>query len=308
MAKLGLLFSGQGAQYPKMGLDFEHSDVYLKLVQNITGIDLKTIIESGLGLNDTKHTQLSVFTHSMLAYDMFKTLNVPFSGVSGFSLGEYSALTASNIFKFEDAIHLVYNRSLWMSEQASNQQGVMAAVIGLEPSLVEQALSQLNRGIMVPANYNSPIQTVISGEQSALEEASLTLKTLGAKRIIPLQVSGAFHSPLMANVGQKLESYLVDVETHEPTCDVYMNVTGNRLDEKDLKPLLVKQVSHPVRFTQTIENMVKDGYTHLLELGPGQVLSNLVKKIDASIEVFSFDTFESFETLKGWLNTHGFTK
>ena len=306
MAKLGLLCSGQGAQYPQMGLDYEHSNLYLKLVQQITGLDLKAVIETGHELNDTKHTQLAVFTHTMLAYDAFKSLNVPFSGVAGFSLGEYSALTAANIFKFEDAIKLVYNRSLFMSEAAAKNPGVMAAVIGLSPEQVEQALSHINTGIMQPANYNSPVQTVISGEASALEETTLKLKEQGAKRIIPLAVSGAFHSSLMAEAGKKLSLYLTSVEIHEPTCDVYMNVTGALLNQSELKTLMTNQVSHPVRFTTTIENMVKDGYTHFLELGPGQVLSNLVKKIDDSVDVFSFDKYESFETLKGWLKTHGF--
>ena len=142
MAKLGLLCSGQGAQYPQMGLDYEHSNLYLKLVQQITGLDLKKVIETGHELNDTKHN----WPYSpirCLAYDAFKSLNVPFSGIAGFSLGEYSALTAANIFKFEDAIKLVYNRSLFMSEAAKNP-GVMAAVIGLSPEQVEQALSHIN--------------------------------------------------------------------------------------------------------------------------------------------------------------------
>lgn len=308
MAKLGLLFSGQGAQYKGMGLDFPKSNDYLELVEKLTSINLKAVIATGENLNETRHTQLAVLIHSCLAFEMFKTLDPMYAGIAGFSLGEYSALTAANVLSLETSIKLVYNRSLYMNEAASVDEGVMAAVLGLDKDAVIATLKKVTAGIMVPANFNSPFQTVISGQKKALEETTSLLKESGAKRVLPLQVSGAFHSPLMIKAGSNLATYLEDIAINEQEVDVYMNVTGEKLDIKTLKTLMIRQVSSPVLFTKTIENMQKDGFTHLLELGPGSVLSNLVKKCTDQIEVFNFDANASFETLKGWLNTHGFIK
>lgn len=305
MGKLGLLFSGQGSQYQGMSLDFPKSSEFYHKVKGLTSLDLETVIQTGETLNETRNTQLAVFSHSMLAYHQLKELNPIISGVLGFSLGEYSALCSANIFNIDTAIKLVYQRSIFMNEAALKTKGCMAAVLGLDEKTIKETLKEVSTGQMVVANLNAPTQTVISGQTSALEESVTLLKQAGAKRIIPLNVSGAFHSPLMHEASENLETYMSDLEFNQPVYDIYMNVTGNKLTNENLKNLMVKQIVEPVRFVEMLDNMIKDGFTHFIEVGPGNVLTNLIKK-QQNVEVMSFQSMTDYETLKGWLKLHGF--
>lgn len=305
MAKLGLLFSGQGSQFQGMSLDFPQANEFYDNIQTLTSLDLKTVIQSGMHLNETKYTQLAVFTHALLAYRQLKQLNPTITGLLGFSLGEYSALCAANVLDFDETIKLVYKRALYMDEAANKTKGVMAAVIGLDEKTIQNTLERVSSGKMYIANLNAPSQTVISGEKKALEETIILLKEAGAKRIIPLNVSGAFHSPLMNEASHKLKNYLKDITFSYPNYDIYMNVTGRKLNFKDLKDLMVNQVVSPVRFVDMLDTMIKDGFTHFIELGPGNVLTNLVKK-QTNLEVINFQSMTQLEQVKGWLKINGF--
>ena len=306
MGKLALLFPGQGAQYVGMGLDFpNHKDV-LNQVKSLTNVDIETAISTGEGLNETRFTQLSVFTASRLAFDALMSLKPTFEGMTGFSLGEYSGLYAANVLSFDTAVDLIYQRAIAMHEATLQTKGFMAAVLGLDAKAIENGLKQVQTGVVVCANYNSPIQTVISGEASALPETEAVLKGLGAKRVIPLSVSGAFHSPLMKEAAIKFEKTLNQVTLNKPLFPLYLNTTALVANPDTLKTEMVKQIYQSVLFQQTIEHMIEDGFTHFLEVGPGQVLGPLVKKINPNVESFSFGKYTELDNLKGWLITHGF--
>ena len=307
MARLGLLFSGQGSQFQGMSLDFPEATKFYDNIQTLTSLDLKTVIQTGIHLNETKYTQLAVFAHSQLAYRHLEELGPTISGLLGFSLGEYSALCAANVFDIDAAIKLIYKRALYMDEASNKTDGVMAAVLGLDEKTIENRLKLVSSGKMYIANLNAPNQTVISGEKLALEETMNLLKDAGAKRIIPLNVSGAFHSPLMNEASEKLKSYLKMIEFNHPIYDIYMNVTGKKLNFKDLKDLMVNQVICPVRFVDMLDTMIKDGFTHFIELGPSNVLTNLVKK-QTNLEVINFQSMTQLDHVKGWLKIHGFIK
>lgn len=308
MPKLALLFSGQGAQYPGMGLDFKEAELLLNQIQKQTNINLKDIITTGENLNITANTQLAVFAHSMAAFLTLKSLKPVYAGVSGFSLGEYSALTAADVFDVKTAIDLVHQRSMLMQTACENTEGGMAAVLGLDQSVIADKLANMNTGKMYLANLNSPVQSVISGEKKAMDEAIVRLKEAGAKRVIPLQVSGAFHTPLMDSAKFGLKAYLEQIKLSDPNVDVYLNVDAGIAKKDDLKQKMVDQIVSPVQFVSIIEKMKADGFTHFLELGPSQVLSNLVRKIDVDLDTFSFERYDQIEQLKGWLETNGFIK
>jgi [acyl-carrier-protein] S-malonyltransferase len=306
MAKLALIFPGQGAQYVGMGLDFPNHPVLLDLAFQETGLNIQQAITSGEGLNETLYTQLSVFLTSVLALEVVESLKPRYEGLTGFSLGEYSGLYAAGVISLNDAIRLIHQRSLFMQAETLKSLGFMAAILGLSATEVDAALSKITTGKVVCANYNSPIQTVISGEEQAFVEAEQLLKAAGAKRVIKLAVSGAFHSPLMKPAGESLLNYLSQVTLQNPSVPVYLNTTAQPLVIEALKTEMSKQVYSSVRFQQTIEHMASDGFTHFLEIGPGQVLGPLVKKINPTLETFSFGKYNELENLKGWLQTHGF--
>lgn len=306
MGKLGLLFPGQGAQSIGMGLDFPNHQALFNTAQQATGLDILSAITTGERLNETLYTQLSVFLTSILALEVVKNLKPTYQGLTGFSLGEYSGLYASDVLTLHDAIKLIHERSQLMQAETLKTQGFMAAVLGLSASDVDATLSKVTIGRVVCANYNSPIQTVISGEEQAFVEAEQLLKAAGAKRVIKLAVSGAFHSPLMKPAGESLLNYLSQITLQNPAVPVYLNTTAQPLLLDTLKSEMSKQVYSSVRFQQTIEQMALDGFTHFLEIGPGQVLGPLVKKINPELETFSFGKYSELDNLKGWLLTHGF--
>lgn len=306
MAKLAFLFPGQGTQYVGMGLDFPNHKTVLTHAQALTHLDLMQVLTTGEQLNETQYTQLSVFLTSVLAYEVVQSLHPRVSGLTGFSLGEYTGLFVSGVFSLEDTTQLIHQRAQLMQAQTKQQDGFMAAILGLDATIIESALKQIQSGIVVCANYNSPVQTVISGDKKAYPEAETILKGLGAKRVLPLNVAGAFHSPLMHEAAQGFGQYLSQVTLHAPKIPLYLNTTAKPLVLDTLKTEMVNQIEQPVRFVQTIQNMAEDGFTHFLEIGPGQVLGPLVKKINPNLETFSFGQYEAVEQLKGWLSTHGF--
>jgi len=313
MGKLAVVFAGQGSQYTGMGLDFcdINPKSYQKLNQasNILGYNVRSMLTSENGeMNQTLYTQPLMMLATIFAYDELLKYVSTVDGVLGFSLGEYSALYAASIFSFEDLVQIIAKRATFMHEQTQEYPGKMAAILGLDALTVEEICSKVTSGIVVCANYNSPIQTVISGEAQAVEDAVVLCKEKGAKRAIVLNVSGAFHSPLMKEAGEKLFEALKSYQTSKPEKPLYLNSTSRPLIYNELKVEMKKQIFSPVLFTQSIEHMIEDGFTHFIEVGPGTVLSGLIRKISVNLEVTNLSSIQDLDNLKGWLNTHGFAK
>ena len=313
MKKLGVVFAGQGSQSIGMGLDFAHYNPTTKhkldQASLILGYDVEKVLNSENNeINQTIYTQPLMFLATIFAFDELIKLKVDIKGMCGFSLGEYSAFYGASIFSYENLLKIVNQRAKFMHDESQRYPGKMAAIIGLESSLVHEICEKTTEGIVVVANYNSPIQTVISGEEKAVLKAIDKLKEIGAKRAIPLNVSGAFHSPLMKEAGQKLFDAIKHIESKEPIYDVYMNTTGKQLVYEDIKVEMKNQIFSPVLFNQSILEMKKKGFTHFIEVGPGTVLSGLIKKIDVNLEVTNLSKVEDLERVKGWLIEHGFKK
>jgi len=314
MNKLGLVFSGQGSQYVGMGLDFIELNPLLKekelLASKRLGYDVRDVLSSTDGrLNETRYTQPLILLSTIFAYDTFKSLNVDVEAVAGFSLGEYSAFYASGIFSFDQIIQLIDQRSRFMQACTLKNPGKMAAILGLPSIEVEMICKEASsEGLVLCANYNSPVQTVISGDEKAVVKAIELSKEKGAKRAVELNVSGAFHSPLMKDAGDQLYQYVKMIPYQNPIYPVYLNTTAEPLEINDLYQTMKKQIQSPVYFEQTINNMKQKGITHFIEIGPGNVLSGLIKKIDINLEVTNLNKATDLELMKGWLTTHGFIK
>ena len=314
MNKLGLVFSGQGSQYTGMGLDFIELSPLLKekelLASKLLGYDVREVLSSVDGrLHETRYTQPMILLSTIFAYEAFKSLNILPEAVSGFSLGEYSAFYASGIFDFKQSIELIKQRSQFMQLCSIKYPGKMAAILGLSSKDVDAICKEASiEGLVLCANYNSPVQTVISGEEKAVQKAVELSKQKGAKRAVELNVSGAFHSPLMKEAGDMLYQYLKRIPYQEPLFPVYLNTTAEPLVSKELYVMMERQLQSPVLFEQTINNMKQSGITHFIEIGPGTVLSGLIKKIDINLEVTNLNKASDLELLKGWLITHGFIK
>ena len=279
------VFPGQGSQYSGMGLDlYEGSPVAKELfdkANEILGFEITKTMFTGTDeeLKQTRITQPAIFLHSVITAkamgDRFKP-----DMVAGHSLGEFSALVANEALSFEDGLSLVYKRAMAMQKACELQPSTMAAILGLEDKVVEDVCDSID-GVVVAANYNSPGQLVISGTIEAINEAVEKLSAAGAKRALVLPVGGAFHSPLMEPARQELEAAINETNFSEPICPVYQNVTANAVsDPAEIKKNLVAQLTSPVRWTQTMEQMIADGMDELIEVGPGKVLQGLVKKID----------------------------
>ncbi|WP_286760900.1 ACP S-malonyltransferase [Salegentibacter sp. UBA1130] len=286
------IFPGQGAQFSGMGLDlFEKStkaqDLFKK-ANAILGFSITDIMFEGTAedLKQTRVTQPAVFLHSVI---LSKVLGEDFKPdmVAGHSLGELSALVANNTLSFEDGLKLVYKRAMAMQEACELEPSTMAAVLGLEDKVVEAVCAETD-GIVVAANYNCPGQLVISGDIKAVEAACETLKERGAKRAMILPVGGAFHSPLMEPARKELAAAIENTTFNTPTCPIYQNVSTFAVtDPEEIKKNLVFQLTAPVKWTQSVQNMIKDGATNFTEVGPGKVLQGLVKKIDRQMETAS---------------------
>ena len=281
------IFPGQGAQFSGMGSElFEKSSLaqeYFNKANDILGFSITDIMFEGTAdqLKQTKVTQPAIFLHSVI---LAKTLGNEFKPdmVAGHSLGEFSALVANGVLDFESALKLVSQRALAMQKACEIKPSTMAAVIGLEDKIVEEVCNQ-SSGIVVAANYNCPGQLVISGEINAIDHACEILKEAGARMAMVLPVGGAFHSPLMEPAREELAAAIENTKFKEPTCPIYQNVTAKAVNSAvDIKENLIAQLTAPVRWAQSIQQMISDGATEFTEIGPGKVLQGLMRKIDRS--------------------------
>ena len=282
------IFPGQGAQFIGMGKDlYDNSDVAKEMFEKaneILGFRITDIMFNGTDeqLKETKVTQPAIFLHSVI---LAKTLGNDFKPemVAGHSLGEFSALVSANALSFEDGLRLVSARALAMQKACEIEKSTMAAILGMEDKIVEETCQNIE-DIVVPANYNSPGQIVISGSVKGIDLAIEILNELGAKRALKLNVGGAFHSPLMEPARTELEEAINKVQISKPICPIYQNVTAQAVTEPfEIKLNLNKQLTAPVRWTQTVINMLDGGATDFTEVGPGKVLQGLVKKVDRKI-------------------------
>lgn len=280
------VFPGQGAQFPGMGKDlYENNSLAKELFEqanNILGFRITDIMFNGTEeeLKQTKVTQPAIFLHSVI---MAKTMGDNFKPdmVAGHSLGEFSALVAAGAMSFESGLKLVSARAIAMQKACELKPSTMAAILGVDDAVVEEVCASITDDIVVPANYNSPGQLVISGTLIGIDKAIAELQKRGAKRAIKLVVGGAFHSPLMEPARVELAAAIEKTTIVAPICPVYQNVTALPETNSDkIKANLIAQLTAPVRWTQTIQNMIKDGATSFTEVGPGQVLQGLIKKID----------------------------
>src|SRR5690554_6923642 len=286
------IFPGQGAQFPGMGKDlYDSNDVAKKMfdqADELLGFPISKIMFEGTEdeLKQTRATQPAIFLHSVV---LAKTLpNFMPDMVAGHSLGEFSALVANGVLTFEDGLHLVYQRAMAMQEACEINPSSMAAILGLADEKVEEICASIQGEIVVPANYNCPGQVVISGTTRGIEIACEKMKEAGAKRALPLPVGGAFHSPLMEPAREKLEKAINETVFHHPLCPIYQNVSTTGMTDLDMiKENLIAQLTAPVRWTQSVQNMVNDGATQFLECGPGKVLQGLVKKIHKDAQTAS---------------------
>ena len=286
------IFPGQGAQFSGMGLDlYENSPLAQELFEKantILGFPITDIMFEGSAedLKETKVTQPAIFLHSVI---LAKTLGDNFKPdmVAGHSLGEFSALVAAGALTFEDGLKLVSQRALAMQKACEIQPSTMAAVLGLEDDVVEKICATTD-GIVVAANYNCPGQLVIKGEIDAVNRACEVLKEEGARRALVLPVGGAFHSPMMEPAREELAAAIENTTFSKPNCPIYQNVTASAVtDENEIKVNLISQLTAPVRWTQSVQQMIADGATHFTEVGPGKVLQGLVKKIHREAETAS---------------------
>ena len=283
------IFPGQGAQFPGMGLDlYENSPVAKELFETaneILGFCITDIMFTGTAeqLKQTNVTQPAIFLHSVI---LAKVLGDSFQPemVAGHSLGEISALVTAGVLSFEDGLKLVSKRASAMQKACELMPSTMAAVLGLEDQIVEEVCDVVD-GVVVAANYNCPGQLVISGEVSAIETACELLKEKGARRALVLPVGGAFHSPMMEPAREELAAAIKETHFNEPKCPVYQNVTANAVNSAaEINANLIKQLTAPVTWTQSIQAMIAEGGTQFIEVGPGKVLQGLMRKIDRSVE------------------------
>ena len=284
------VFPGQGAQYVGMGKDLYESNkraqLFFDKANDVLGYSITDIMFSGTDeeLRQTKVTQPAVFLHSVitaLCMDDFQP-----DMVAGHSLGEFSALVAAGALTFEDGLRLVYARAMAMQKACEAAPSTMAAIIGLPDETIEQICAEISTEgyVVVPANYNSPGQVVISGNVEAVKEACGKLKEAGAKRALPLAVGGAFHSPLMEMARLELAKAIEAAPVSKPMCPVYQNVDAKpHTDPVEIKENLLKQLTAPVRWTQSVKNMIADGACEFVECGPGQVLTGLIGRIQKSL-------------------------
>lgn len=284
------VFPGQGAQFSGMGKDLYDSSALaaemFEKANEILGFRITDLMFSGTDedLRQTKVTQPAIFLHSVI---LAATLGEKFTPdmVAGHSLGEFSALVAAKAISFEDGLKLVYARAMAMQKACEAEPSTMAAILGLDDSKVEEVCKTID-DVVVPANYNSPGQLVISGSMTGIEKACAALKAAGAKRALPLKVGGAFHSPLMEPARVELAEAISNTRFDQPVCPVYQNATAERVtDPAIIRKNLIAQLTAPVLWTQIVQNMISDGADTFVEVGPGNVLQGLISKIGKDVTV-----------------------
>lgn len=285
------VFPGQGAQFVGMGKDlYDNSDLareYFEKANEILGFRITDLMFEGTpeDLKQTKVTQPAIFLHSVISAMVMGNAFNP-DMVAGHSLGEFSALVAAGALSFEDGLVLVSKRAMAMQKACEMEESTMAAVLGLSDEIVEEVCDSITNEVVVPANYNCPGQLVISGSVAGIDLACEALKEKGAKRALKLPVGGAFHSPLMKPAGEELQAAINETLITAPICPVYQNVNAYpQTDPESIKQNLIAQLTAPVRWTQTVKNMITDGATEFYELGPGDVLKGLVKKVNPDVTV-----------------------
>ena len=281
------IFPGQGSQFPGMGFELYNSNESAKQMfekaNSVLNFDITKLMFEGSDedLKKTNVTQPAIFIHSVILANCITNFNPDM--VAGHSLGEFSAITAAKVISFEDGLNLVVQRANAMHKACEENNSTMAAVIGLESKLVEQ-ICENQSGVVVTANYNSPNQIVISGQLNSVEKTCQVLKDHGAKRAIILPVGGAFHSPLMQSAKKNLETAVSQIEFRKPICPIYQNVNGvGENNPTRIKKNIISQLVKPVMWYQTIQNMINDGANSFSEVGPGNVLTGLNKRINRNI-------------------------
>lgn len=301
MSKKAFLFPGQGAQYVGMAKDLYDNSVeakeMIKTADDALGINLSYIMFNGPEeeLKQTEYTQPAIFLHSVVLASIIRTIHA--DAAAGHSLGEYSALVAARAIQFYDAIKLVRVRGKAMQQAGIEQRGTMAAVIGLDPNTVDESCRQASTaGIVQSANFNSPGQIVISGSIDGVRMGMEICKAKGAKIVKELIVSGAFHSPLMLPAKEKLKVELNKTPIYNARFPIYANVTAKPVtDKNEISNLLYEQVTSPVRWEETIVNIIADGVEEFYEIGPGKVLQGLVKRINPDVKCFGIDKYADVE-------------
>ncbi len=286
---MAYVFPGQGAQFSGMGKElydkYPQAKEMFQKANQILGFDIMKIMFEGSAedLKETKVAQPAIYIHSVIKA---KVLGIKPEIVAGHSLGEFSALAAIDVFSFEDGLKLVAKRAIAMQFAAEESEGTMAAVLGLENSVVEDVCKNIEN--VVPANYNCPGQLVVSGTVKGIHEACKVLKEKGAKRALVLPVGGAFHSPLMQSAREELAKAIEDTSFKYAVCPIYQNVSTTAVtSSEEIKNNLIAQLTAPVKWTQSVQNMITDGVTSFTEVGPGKVLQGLISKINKEVQVGS---------------------
>lgn len=303
MSKVAFMFPGQGSQYVGMGQDFyeqfEESKEVFESATKLLGFSMEELcFEENEQIHITEYTQAAMLTASTAILRKVESMGIKPDYTIGLSLGEYNALVASKVLSFEEAVQVVRQRGILMQNAVPVGLGTMAAVLGAKKEFIEQVCED-TEGIVGIANYNCPGQIVISGEVEAVKQASAALKEQGVKRVIPLKVSGPFHSKLLEQAGQKLLEVLDTVELKNPEIPYVANVNAQIITKAQrIKELLAQQVASSVRFEQSIERLIEEGVTTFIEMGPGKTLSGFVKKINRNVNVIQIEKVEDLEKLK----------